>query len=169
MREMSGLDSILSAFQFVIPLKCSNRSKKSEEFPRGLRQLQFGGNERLQEIDVYNLIGEDGIARLIAAFYRRVPHDDVLGPMYPPNDLANAEQRLRDFMIYRLGGPQRYIEERGHPRLRARHLPFKINQTARDRWMQLMNEAMADTTLPPEAEEFLRTFLEGMSTFLINH
>jgi hemoglobin len=169
MREMSGLDSILSAFQFVIPRKCTNRSKKSEEFPHGLRQLAFGGDERLQEIDVYNLIGEPGVARLVAAFYRRVPGDDVLGPMYPPNELANAEQRLRDFMIYRLGGPPRYIEQRGHPRLRARHAPFKINQTARDRWMQLMSEAMAETTLPTETEQFLRTFLEGMSTFLINH
>jgi hemoglobin len=122
----------------------------------------------LQEIDVYNLIGEPGIARLVSAFYRRVPTDDVLGPMYPPNDLVAAEQRLRDFLIYRLGGPQRYIEQRGHPRLRARHMPFKIDQTARDRWMQLMNEAMAESQLPDKAEQFLRTFLEGMSTFLIN-
>lgn len=131
--------------------------------------MPFGGNEILQEIEVYNLIGEPGIARLVEAFYRRVPEDDVLGPMYPPNDLVAAEQRLRDFLIYRLGGPQRYIEQRGHPRLRARHAPFTINQTARDRWMHLMNEAMAETELPPEAEQFLRTFLEGMSTFLINH
>ena len=167
MRDVSGLDSILSAFQFVIPRNSANRSKKSEEIPHGLRQLPFGGDEELQEIDVYNLIGEDGIASLVAAFYRRVPADDVLGPMYPPHDLAAAEQRLRDFLIYRLGGPQRYIEQRGHPRLRARHLPFKINQTARNRWMQLMNEAMAETRLVPEAEQFLRTFLEGMSTFLI--
>jgi Truncated hemoglobins len=133
-----------------------------------LRQLPFGGDETLQEIDVYNLIGEPGIARLVAAFYRRVPEDPFLGPMYPPNDLVAAEQRLRDFLVYRLGGPQRYIEQRGHPRLRARHSPFVINQTARDRWMHLMNEAMAETQLPPEAEQFLRTFLEGMSTFLIN-
>jgi len=122
----------------------------------------------LQEIDVYNLIGEAGVAKLVAAFYRRVPNDDVLGPMYPPDDLANAEQRLRDFMIYRLGGPQRYIEQRGHPRLRARHMPFRINKAARDRWMKLMEEAMMETSMPVEAEKFLRTFLEGMSTFLIN-
>jgi len=123
----------------------------------------------LQEIDVYNLIGEAGVEKLVAAFYRRVPQDDILGPMYPPNDLPNAELRLRDFVIYRLGGPQRYIEQRGHPRLRARHMPFQINQAARDRWMQLMSDAMTETALPPEAEQFLRTFLEGMSTFLINH
>lgn len=123
----------------------------------------------MQEIDVYNLIGEAGITKLVAAFYRRVPEDDILGPMYPTNDLVAAEQRLRDFLIYRIGGPQRYIEQRGHPRLRARHAPFTINQTARDRWMRLMNEAMTETALPSEAEQFLRPFLEGMSTFLINH
>jgi hemoglobin len=168
MREVTGLESILSAFHFVIPRKCANRSKKSEEFLHGLRQLATGGNKRLQEVDVYNLIGEAGITNLVAAFYRRVPQDDVLGPMYPPNELIAAEQRLRDFLIYRLGGPQRYIEQRGHPRLRARHAPFQINQAARDRWMHLMSEAMAETGLPSEAEQFLRTFLEGMSTFLIN-
>jgi len=123
----------------------------------------------LQEVDVYNLIGEAGITNLVAAFYRRVPEDDVLGPMYPANELIAAEQRLRNFLVYRLGGPPRYIEQRGHPRLRARHAPFQINQAARDRWMHLMSEAMAETGLPSEAEQFLRTFLEGMSTFLINH
>jgi hemoglobin len=123
----------------------------------------------LKEVDVYHLIGEAGITRLVAAFYRRVPQDNILGPMYPPKDLAAAEQRLQDFLIYRFGGPQRYIEQRGHPRLRARHAPFKINHSARDRWMQLMSEAISETALPIEAEQFLRTFLEGMSTFLINH
>jgi hemoglobin len=122
----------------------------------------------LQEIDVYNLMGEAGFTRLVAAFYRRVPQDDILGPMYPPDDLAGAEQRLRDFLIYRFGGPQRYIEQRGHPRLRARHSPFRVNPAARDRWMQLMGAALAEIALPVEAERFLRTFLEGMSTFLIN-
>lgn len=124
--------------------------------------------ESLQEIDVYNLIGESGIAQLVEAFYRRVPDDSILGPMYPPHELAEAEHRLRDFLIYRLGGPQRYIEQRGHPRLRARHAPFRINQSARDRWLQLMTEAMVEAVLPMEAEQFLRAFFDSMSTFLIN-
>jgi len=127
----------------------------------------------VQEIDVYNLFGESGFTRLVAAFYRQVPNDDILGPMYPPNDLAGAEQRLCDFLIYRFGGPPRYIEQRGHPRLRARHSPFRVNQAARDRWMQLMENALAEvskeTPLPAEAEQFLREFLEHMATFMINH
>ena len=122
----------------------------------------------MEEADIYSIIGEEGFTRLVAAFYRQVPEDDILGAMYPEEDRAGAEQRLRDFLIYRFGGPQRYIEERGHPRLRARHLPFRINQAARDRWMQLMNKAFADAALPTEAEQFLRAFFEQMSTFMIN-
>jgi hemoglobin len=122
----------------------------------------------LQEADIFARIGEQGIAQVVTAFYRRVPQDDVLGPMYPPEDLAGAEERLRDFLIYRFGGPVRYLEQRGHPRLRARHAPFVINQAARDRWMQLMGEAIAEAMLPVEVKEGMRHFLEGMSTFLIN-
>ena len=122
----------------------------------------------MQDTDVFSIIGEDGFTRLVAAFYRQVPQDDILGKMYPPQDLAGAEQRLRDFLIYRFGGPQHYIEERGHPMLRARHVPFRIDRTARDQWMRLMNNAFAEAALPAEVEQFLRTFLEQMSTFMIN-
>ena len=122
----------------------------------------------MQENDVYGRIGEEGIARVVAAFYRRVPHDDVLGPMYPPEDLEGAEQRLRDFLIYRFGGPQRYLEERGHPRLRARHGRFAIDQRARDRWMTHMTAALAEAGLPADVETVMRTFLDGIATFLMN-
>ena len=122
----------------------------------------------MREGDIFEHIGERGIARVVAAFYRRVPQDDVLGPMYPPADLEGAEARLRDFLIYRFGGPIRYLEERGHPRLRARHAPFGIDRTARDRWMQLMGEAMAEAQLPAEVEGAMREFLDGIATFLMN-
>jgi len=121
-----------------------------------------------EESSVYSIIGSDGFTRLVGAFYRQVPNDDVLGPMYPERDREEAEERLRDFLIYRFGGPSRYIELRGHPRLRARHLPFQINQAARDRWLHLMNNAFAETTLPEAAERQLRLFFEQMSTFMIN-
>lgn len=122
----------------------------------------------MEDTEIYSIIGEEGFARLIAAFYRQVPEDDILGAMYPPGDRAAAEQRLRDFLIYRFGGPQRYIEQRGHPRLRARHLPFRIDQAARDRWMQLMNKAFAGAALPAEVEAHLRAFLDQTATFMIN-
>jgi hemoglobin len=122
----------------------------------------------MDEMSLYGLIGEDGFARLVAAFYRQVPNDDILGKMYPPEELGPAEERLRDFLIGRFGGPQRYIERRGHPRLRARHMPFHIDSAARDRWMQLMGNAFAEAALPPEAEGFLREFLGQIATFMIN-
>jgi len=122
----------------------------------------------VQELEVYSMIVAEGFTRLVAGFYRQVPQDDLLGPMYPASDLPGAEQRLRDFLIGRFGGPQTYIEQRGHPRLRARHSPFPINQTVRDRWMRLMNRALGEAALPEEAEQVLRKFLDGMSSFMIN-
>jgi hemoglobin len=118
--------------------------------------------------DLYPLIGEDGFRRLIAAFYRQVPGDDILGPMYPPDDLAGAERRLRDFLVGRFGGPPRYIEERGHPRLRMRHLPFAITGQARQRWLQLMGRALDEAALPPEAEAMLKAFFENVATMMVN-
>ena len=122
----------------------------------------------VDELDVYALVGEEGFARLIAAFYRQVPADPILGPMYPPHDLAGAEQRLRDFLVGRFGGPQRYMEQRGHPRLRMRHMPFAVNTAARERWLQLMGNALDEARFPPEADALLREFFSAVSEMLIN-
>lgn len=123
----------------------------------------------MDEGDVYSAIGEEGFKKLVAAFYRRVPGDDILGPMYAEdNDLAGAEKRLRDFLIFRFGGPPRYIEERGHTRLRMRHVRFAIDQAARDRWIELMNAALTEAEFPAEVEAGLRAFFESTATFLIN-
>ena len=82
--------------------------------------------------------------------------------------MTGAEQRLRDFLIYRFGGPERYIEQRGHPRLRMRHFPFAISQAARDRWLQLMTNALDRTPLPTDAKQVLHSFFDSTATFLIN-
>jgi hemoglobin len=122
----------------------------------------------VNDIDVYQAIGEQGFIRLVAAFYRQVPGDDVLGPMYPPHDLAGAEQRLRDFLVGRFGGPPRYIESRGHPRLRMRHAPFAITPAARERWIALMTRALDEAALPPEPAAVLRAFFDEVATMMIN-
>ncbi len=122
----------------------------------------------LAEHEVFAAIGADGFARLCTAFYQQVPDDELLGPMYPIEDLAGAEQRLRDFLIYRFGGPQDYIARRGHPRLRMRHAPFAIDSRARDRWMELMSRALESSELPQEAIQTLRQFFDAMATFLVN-
>lgn len=99
-------------------------------------------------------LGEDGIRRLVQGFYQRVRLDDLIGPMYPADDWQGAEQRLADFLIYRFGGALHYIQQRGHPRLRARHFPFPIGIRERDRWLDLMKAAMQEAALP-EAETAL--------------
>ena len=121
----------------------------------------------LLDTDIHARIGDDGFARLVAAFYRQVPTDDILGPMYAHSDLPAAEWRLREFLIGRFGGPPRYIETRGHPRLRMRHNPFAIDEAARDRWMVLMNNALEELT-DKEVRASLLTFFKQTSTFLIN-
>lgn len=118
--------------------------------------------------DIYHDLGEDGFARLVAAFYRHIPSDDILGPMYPKDDLAGAEERLRDFLISRFGGPPRYLQQRGHPRLRMRHAPFPIDAAARARWLALMDRAFAEASLPPEPEAVLREFFTSVATMLVN-
>jgi len=122
----------------------------------------------MRDFEVYAAIGEEGFERLIAAFYRQVPDDDILGPMYPPGDMTGAEERLRDFLVGRFGGPNRYMERRGHPRLRARHMPFVVDHRARDRWIELMERALDEAALPPGAEAVLRDFFEGVATMMIN-
>lgn len=117
---------------------------------------------------VFDQIGAERLTELVAAFYRQVPGDPVLGPMYPPHDLAGAEERLRDFLICRCGGSTRYLETRGHPRLRMRHAPFVIGPTARDRWLLLMERALQEVALPPAAADVLWRFLQQTAHFLQN-
>ena len=122
----------------------------------------------MEEQQLFSVLGEEGFRRLIAAFYRQIPNDDILGPLYPPNDVTGAEERLRDFLIFRFGGPQRYIEQRGHPRLRMRHAPFPVDQAARDRWMKLMHHALDEVQAPPDVREVLLAYFDSTATAMIN-
>jgi hemoglobin len=122
----------------------------------------------LDDIDIYPAIGEDGFKRLVAAFYRQIPTDPILGPMYPAHDLAGAETRLCDFLVGRFGGPPRYIEQRGHPRLRMRHAPFPIDPAARDRWLELMDASLTEAAIPEDVAAFLREFFGAVATMLVN-
>ena len=122
----------------------------------------------MRESEVYAAIGDDGFQSLINAFYQQIPNDDILGPMYPADDLKGAEDRLRSFLIYRFGGPQTYLDERGHPRLRIRHAPFPVDQRARDRWVLLMNNAFDKVELNADTVVVMKAFFEQVATFLMN-
>ena len=120
------------------------------------------------ESEVYAAIGEAGFERLIAAFYAQIPNDPILGPIYPKEDLAGAEDRLRKFLIFRFGGPQTYIDERGHPRLRMRHAPFRVNQAARDRWMELMTNALDEAQITGEVRQILLAYFDSTASAMMN-
>ena len=122
----------------------------------------------MEENEIYSVLGEEGFQRLVGSFYRQIPTDDILGPLYPEHDFAGAEERLRNFLIFRFGGPQHYIEQRGHPRLRMRHAPFPVNQAARDRWMKLMENALAEVEMPQEAKQILHSYFESTATAMMN-
>ena len=111
---------------------------------------------QLGEQNVYRDLG--GFGELVAAFYRRVRADDLLGPMYPPDDWEQAEWRLRAFLDQRFGGPQTYSEQRGHPRLRMRHMPFKIGEAERDRWLELMIASMDEVDVPKHVRKVIGPF-----------
>lgn len=124
--------------------------------------------EELPEELIYSAIGEEGFARLVGAFYRQVRTDDVLSPMYPAEDFDGAASRLREFLIQRFGGPGRYSAARGHPRLRMRHAPFKVDFVARGRWVKLMDSALNETDLPETVKPVLRRYFHATATFMIN-
>jgi hemoglobin len=122
----------------------------------------------MTEAEVMKSCGESGIREMVAAFYRRIKTDDLIGPMYPAGDFAAAEERLAEFLLFRLGGSTRYTEMRGHPRLRMRHIPFKIGIAERDRWLELMTAAMEETAIPPAARAFLDPFFAQVADFMRN-
>lgn len=109
-----------------------------------------------------------GLRSLTEAFYRRVRTDDLIGPMYPEQDFAGAEERLGDFLCFRLLGETKYVEQRGHPRLRMRHAPFSIGVAERDRWLTLMGAAMEECAVPEPAASALRAFFAQVADFMRN-
>ena len=116
----------------------------------------------------FERLGEAKITAIVASFYRRVADDPILRPMYPESDFEGAEERLRTFLVYRFGGPATYIEQRGHPRLRMRHAPFRIDEAARDRWMELMMASIDEKDVDPAVRATLEEFLGGVAEFMRN-
>lgn len=117
----------------------------------------------MDEAVIYTILGEAGFTRMVAAFYKRIVKDDLIGPMYPKDELVEAEERLRDFLLFRFGNDPRYQAKRGHPRLRMRHAPFAIGEAEAVRWLELMDEAMEETKVPASIQMELRAFFSMVS------
>ncbi len=112
--------------------------------------------------------GAQAFDRLVKVFYAAVASDPVLRPMYPEDDLGPAAERLRLFLVQYWGGPRDYSEQRGHPRLRMRHMPYKVNPEARDRWLIHMRTAVDALDLAPADRAVLWDYLERAAHSLVN-
>ncbi|WP_308012362.1 globin [Actinacidiphila acidipaludis] len=129
------------------------------EIPRGT----------LQQQTFYELVGgEETFRRLVHLFYQGVAEDPELRAMYPEEDLGPAEERLRLFLMQYWGGPRTYSDERGHPRLRMRHAPFKVDKAAHDAWLRHMRAAVDALELDPAHEQQLWDYLVYAAASMVN-
>lgn len=120
------------------------------------------------DVNVFEVAGGEVVfLRLVDEFYARVEADPVLRPMFPP-DLEQGKRWQFLFLMQYFGGPAQYIQERGHPRLRMRHMPFVIDQEGRDHWLRCMLEAIDAVDIPEPARAVMRDYFERASTFMVN-
>ena len=138
----------------------------NEPNPVTLRMSQ--GGESSQGNFWEQVGGRPTFEKLVRRFYEGVKGDEVLLPMYPEEDLEGAIERLTGFLEQYWGGPGTYSEERGHPRLRMRHMPFKVNPDARDRWLAHMRVAVDELALSPLHDATLWAYLERAAHAMVN-
>ena len=105
---------------------------------------------------------------LVDEFYTAVANDPVLRPLYPEHDLGPAKERLYLFLVQYWGGPATYSQQRGHPRLRQRHAPFRIGPAERDAWLANMRRAVTTLGLATDLETTLWNYLERAAHFMVN-
>ncbi len=117
---------------------------------------------------IYELIGEDQIRLLTKYFYQEVRQNSELRRLYP-EDLEPAERRLFLFLLQVFGGPQTYSEERGHPRLRMRHLDWKIDPNMRNHWLNAMLAALDKLDPDQNAKELMAGYFIKVANHMINH
>ena len=128
-----------------------------------------GSVERVSdEVNVFEVVGgESFFVDLVDGFYRRVATDLLLRPLYP-DDLTDSRRHMALFLQQYWGGPGTYSEERGHPRLRMRHMPFEVTADARDRWLHHMRAAVDTLELSPLQDTTLWDYLERAAHAMVN-
>lgn len=126
-------------------------------------------SDREEPVTFYEAVGgAPTFRKLVARFYEGVATDPLLRPMYPEEDLEPAEERLRMFLEQYWGGPTTYSDQRGHPRLRMRHFPFKVDPAARDAWLVHMRVAVDELELPPLYAAELWDYLVRAAHSMVN-
>ena len=112
--------------------------------------------------------GHETFRKLVHEFYAGVAGDPELRALYPEDDLGPAEIRFRMFLEQYWGGPSTYSQQRGHPRLRMRHHPFKVTPTQRDRWLKHVMAAVDTLDLAPANDLILRDYLDRAAHSMVN-
>ena len=123
----------------------------------------------VQPLTFYDAVGgHQTFVALVRRFYEGVADDAELRALYPEEDLSDAEERLRMFLEQYWGGPTRYSQLRGHPRLRMRHAPFAVTPTMRDHWLTHMRNAVDSLGLDPDHGRELWSYLERAAYSMVN-
>ena len=117
---------------------------------------------------VYESMGEERISLLVRYFYEEVEKTPDLRNLYP-KDLLPAERRLFLFLLQVFGGPQTYSEQRGHPRLRMRHLEWSINSAIRDHWLNAMLKALDRIKPEQVTKELMMGYFINVANHIINN
>ncbi len=137
--------------------------------PNPVTLRMSAGGEAVQGNFWEQVGGRATFEKLVRAFYDGIRTDEVLLPMYPEQpELEPAIQRLTGFLEQYWGGPTTYSEERGHPRLRMRHMAFRVNPDARDRWLHHMRAALDTLELPPLQDATLWAYLDRAAQAMVN-
>lgn len=122
-----------------------------------------------EQVTFYEAVGgEETFHRLVHRFYQGVAEDPALRALYPEEDLGPAEERLRLFLIQYWGGPNTYSRQRGHPRLRMRHVPFVIGEAERVAWLKHMRVAVDELELPEQQEKMLWDYFTMAARSMVN-
>jgi hemoglobin len=121
-----------------------------------------------QRRTLYEAVGGDTtFFQLAEAFYRGVEGDAELRPLYP-EDLTAPTEHMALFLIQYFGGPQTYMQTRGHPRLRMRHMPFVIGKKERDAWVRHMTAAVEELEIAEPYRGDMLKYFSDAATFLMN-
>lgn len=120
------------------------------------------------ETTIYELVGGDETFRaLVDDFYARIEQDEHLISMFP-DDLEPGKERQFLFLTQYFGGPARYSEQRGHPRLRMRHMPFPVDSEASQRWLGHMLAAIDAVGIEEPARSAMRAYFQRAAPAMIN-
>ncbi|UEX89560.1 truncated hemoglobin [Staphylococcus ratti] len=115
----------------------------------------------------YEIIGQEALNDMIDHFYTLVEQDDRINHLFP-GDFKETSRKQKQFLTQFLGGPNLYTEEHGHPMLRQRHLPFKIDEHAKEAWLENMHIAIKTAQLPHGVDEYLYERLKLTAAHMVN-